>query len=1689
MAFMDIPTGFTGFTVDVFDGSVSDSEGDVTKVLFAITFQERLSDVQFSITNGSDHWSAMTPTGEYIALRNPRVVNVNCLKVPTDTGGYRYVSDAAAVIFDMDEKYPSNSLMTLCARNTAATYNITPVENPRPFSQNTLTGSIGFTSNEYGGGTNDEGEVERIVFNISFSNRRNEVEFEISEDDDSWAAMMGDGSTICLRNPHVLFQNRDGATIVFQMYDPAQKDLPLAEQWCGYPSNSPGILVRRKEEARWTISEIDEDHPFIPVQNIVFPDYIPVGERINLHSQVVVYPMNATIRSIEWSVRSASATEAQVSNGWITTVNPGKITLTARIPNGLGIGTDFFQDVDIFVIENWITINEHPHLANAIIAGRITEELAVLAQTEFGDITYQWYRSNDNSNESGTAIANANGPIYKIPKHLVPGNYYYFCEIRKTNFPSVRTKVAYVRVRDDLRSLSIYPGAVTIPPGAQQQFAVDRNPTTSDEALPTHWFTSDSGIISIDENGLATSHNPGTVTITARVGTVETSVLIRATYVAVDSIQFDMPKTLETGKSYNLPTVVTPSDASFRDITWEVTNGGTTGAIINNGVLSVSNVGKLTIRGTIVNGLNPTTNFSQEFSLEVEKAYVPVTDISLNTLNKPPRVGEVVALRGTVIPASATAQYISWSIASAGSTRARLVSGNLLSVEAPGNVIITATVVNGLSAKSNFQKNYTIEFKSAFVPVTAIDGIPAEIDYFEGEYGFLLEPTVVPANADNKKISFRISPDDDSGLQPSFKGNRLFFDPNGMTHEDTISIRIIIGVKNGLADGVDYLNEAAIYIAPPASPDVFVPIQEARWELPTNLRAYRPILIDKTSIVPYDASRKNKIWSISREGDIEGSSAIMFLPTKENHQDLLDNGVLFTDEYDWEFKGNYIYPMSGGKLRVTLTVMDGLEIGTNFSERKVLNIKDPFIPVLNITNIPSSVTTGTKVYLSPEIDTGDGMNEQTAMWDDRVPSYSDIRFEILKGKDLATVNQNGDLNVTKAGDITLLLTVDSGRQEEFTWHGDVFDKVDYTKKFIIRASAPSLAEKFAKNRIITLTLANKKTVGVYTRADYEKLRAIRPADSTLTIGQTTFARKDVVAITFESAFKYTDLSNFGRNMVNLTKINKIPDSAKNLRNFLMGCSRFNQLLTIPKNVNGERCLEGFLRDCVNFNQPVTIPTVNGTKCLESFLRGCVKFNRTIKLPAEIRGNYAMYSFLQGCTAFNSPITLPKKISGTRCMENVLRDCVNFNQQITLPEDISGHYNFAAFMFNCKAFTKPVIVPTEAFGEHVMNDVITMATFYRDSALANAGTNIFGPGAAKFQETVGNQGSAEFLPLRTLNLNGETEIPEPEIPESDGYVGLTVLAEAKQNADSDEYAIGDPVELVIEAMNNSEKLKLTNLSLESPIPEALMLQSIETTKDIKVIKTLADDSEVEETVHAPEAEHVHSFNGGYQYDADGHWQKCDGCEVLSEKAAHVANSPATMTEHCVCSICGYVIEHAQNGLNAGDPDCEHLNTELRDVIEATTEADGYSGDLYCADCDRLIAVGHVVPKIVAEPEALTNESASPEAGSPVEGENEGENVGVAIKRIAIKPLDQLDVGENLEIHLKTEAVAAGGIEFVVNATYDEAEKAEDPSTHVVTNEITILEAHSGTDEGSTEENPNEGTPSEGGGNVEDSSPIE
>ena len=212
----------------------------------------------------------------------------------------------------------------------------------------------------------------------------------------------------------------------------------------------------------------------------------------------------------------------------------------------------------------------------------------------------------------------------------------------------------------------------------------------------------------------------------------------------------DVPTTATAGEDLTLSGVIAPSDATNQTITWSVANAGTTGASISGDILSTTAAGTVTVTATVENGLTASSDYTKNFDITVNAAFVPVTDIT--DVPTTATAGEDLTLSGVIAPSVATNQTITWSVESAGTTGA-VIDVDTLSTTAAGTVTVTATVVNGLTASTNYTKDFDITVNAAFVPVTDITDLPTTAT---AGSDLTLSGTVSPGNATNQTITWSV---------------------------------------------------------------------------------------------------------------------------------------------------------------------------------------------------------------------------------------------------------------------------------------------------------------------------------------------------------------------------------------------------------------------------------------------------------------------------------------------------------------------------------------------------------------------------------------------------------------------------------------------------------------------------------------------------------------------------------------------------------------------------------------------------------------------------------------------------------------------------------------------------------------------------------------------------------------------
>ena len=119
-------------------------------------------------------------------------------------------------------------------------------------------------------------------------------------------------------------------------------------------------------------------------------------------------------------------------------------------------------------------------------------------------------------------------------------------------------------------------------------------------------------------------------------------------------------------------------------------------------------------------------------------------------------------------------------------------------------------------------------------------------------------------------------------------------------------------------------------------------------------------------------------------------------------------------------------------------------------------------------------------------------------------------------------------------------------------------------------------------------------------------------------------------------------------------------------------------------------------------------------------------------------------------------------------------------------------------------------------------------------------------------------------------------------------------------------------------------------------------------------------------------HSGTLSNDWQSDGSNHWKEYSCCHAIAEKAAHTGGT-ATCQSPATCSICSQTY---------GDKDMNNHTggTEVRDRVEPTTSAPGYTGDTYCKGCYTRIKKGKSIPKKKAAPMENTSSGANSGSGN-------------------------------------------------------------------------------------------------------------
>jgi hypothetical protein len=362
-------------------------------------------------------------------------------------------------------------------------------------------------------------------------------------------------------------------------------------------------------------------------------------------------------------------------------------------------------------------------------------------------------------------------------------------------------------------------------------------------------------------------------------------ITVNNTFVAVSNIT-GVPTSAPAGTLALNPTI-TPSNATNQNITWTISNAGTTGANIGNfyNTLNTTGTGTVTVTATIANGTAQGTAYTQNFTITI-LPHIAVSEIT----NVPTMVvvGYDLILTSTISPSNASYKTIAWSVSNAGNTGAQITYAGdyiLLSTIRAGTAIVRATIANGTAPGTPYIQYFEITILPHIavtdiinVPTTAYAGIPL---YFINARAF-------PNNATQSAIQWEVTNAGTTGA--AFIGSRFI-----TTGAGTVTVRAT--VPDGISKGRNYTKNFTITVRP-----VFMVTSNAD----SGAGSLRYAL--------QNASPNDIIYVDSSVGTISLSSSLSF-----SNRIIDGNGVTITRNPSWTTVDNYSQLLRTGGTTVTIS--------------------------------------------------------------------------------------------------------------------------------------------------------------------------------------------------------------------------------------------------------------------------------------------------------------------------------------------------------------------------------------------------------------------------------------------------------------------------------------------------------------------------------------------------------------------------------------------------------------------------------------------------------------------------------------------------------------------------------------------------------------------------------------------------
>lgn len=446
----------------------------------------------------------------------------------------------------------------------------------------------------------------------------------------------------------------------------------------------------------------------------------------------VVYKKDGTPLDQPPLLPGTYTTEVQVAEGdtyQAKKIDGPQITIQKATPS-IALSHSFAQNGNVILqatlqgVENGI-----------VPTGTVTFQVDQQAQSTKPQINY------------GTAVLEISKP--STGKHTIQATYEPSAGSADIyNTASAQSSLEILSSHKPLTGIRLNTQTLVLKKDATAKLTVTFQPQDASNKNVT-WTSNADNIVSVSQDGTLTAKAAGTATITALAEegshVASCTVTVSETDVPVQSVTINAPnKTLKVGETSQLSAIITPHNATARDVTWS-SSSDSVSVEASTGKITAVKQGTATITAT-VGGKNATCE------IQVTDT-IPVTEIKLNTTQLTMKANETTQLLVSVTPDNATNAKVTWQSNNPTFVEVERDTGWITAKQKTTNpVTITATTADGSNKTATCQVTVT-EAAGTAVPVTSVTVLPKtlELDVAQEQ---LLSFEIQPMNATNKKVTW-----------------------------------------------------------------------------------------------------------------------------------------------------------------------------------------------------------------------------------------------------------------------------------------------------------------------------------------------------------------------------------------------------------------------------------------------------------------------------------------------------------------------------------------------------------------------------------------------------------------------------------------------------------------------------------------------------------------------------------------------------------------------------------------------------------------------------------------------------------------------------------------------------------------------------------------------------------------------